>query len=205
MKKLPYLLLALLFFTTTGLFASNMGFKLTYNLKKTPGRTNTNYVALPAFWSGSNAQDVCNDIGAAAVQIGIYDEATDTTTSYACGGGGTNFPLTSGQGIFVKVTTDNTPWVIVGSHNDTLSIPLQKTAGRTNTNYVAVPYHTTATNAQGICNQIPQAVQIGKYDEPTDTTISYACGGGGTNFNITPGEGIFIKVTNATNWTPAHY
>ena len=97
MKKLPYVLLALLFLTTTGLFASNMGFKLTYTLKKTTGTTDTNWVALPYFWSGTNAQDVCNDIGPNATQVGRYNEDTDTFTSWACGNVGTPFTLTAGE------------------------------------------------------------------------------------------------------------
>jgi hypothetical protein len=186
--------------------ASNMGFKLNYTLKKTAGTTATNWVSLPFFWSGANAQAVCTDIGAAATQIGRYDETTDTFVSWVCGNVGTPFTLTSGEAIFVKVTTDNTSWVIVGSHNDSASVTLKKTAGTTATNWVSTPYHTTATNAQGICTQIANATQIGRYDETTDTFVSWVCGNVGTPFTLTPGEGIFIKVTtDGTVWTPAHY
>src|SRR5262249_5459507 len=153
--------------------ASNMGFKLNYNLRKTAGTTATNWVGLPYFWSGTNAQDVCNDIGAAATQVSRYDETTDTFVTWVCGNVGTPFSLTAGQAILVKVTTDNTNWIIVGSHNDTATVTLLKTGGTTATNWTAVPYHTTATNAQGICAQIPNATQISRYDETTDTFVTW--------------------------------
>src|SRR5262249_5947652 len=114
--------------------------------------------------------------------------------------------LTAGQAILVKVTTDNTNWIIVGSHNDTATVTLLKTGGTTATNWTAVPYHTTATNAQGICAQIPNATQISRYDETTDTFVTWVCGNVGTPFNLTAGEGVLIKVTtDGTVWTPLHF
>lgn len=206
MRKLLLLTLAIGLLVSLDSFASNMGFKLTYMLKKTAGTTATNWMSIPYFWSGANAQDICNDIGAAATEVGKYNESTDTFTAWACGNIGTPFALTPGSAIYVKVTTNNTPWVIVGSHNDTLSINLTKTAGTTATNWISVPYHTTATNAQGICSQIPNATEIGRYNEGSDTFQAWACGNIGTSFTLTPGEGIYIKVTTTnTPWTPSHY
>lgn len=205
MKKYLVLLIALL--VAGPLLASNMGFKLNYTLHKTSGTTNTNWISLPYFWSGTVAQDVCTDIGATAVQIGEYDESTDSFISYVCGGGGTNFSLSAGRAIFVKVNTDGVQWIIVGSHNDAATVTLTKTSGTTNTNWIAIPYHTNVGDAQGLCTNIGgTAVQIGIYDESTDAFTSYVCGGGGTNFSLTAGQGVFVKVnTDGVIWTPSHY
>lgn len=192
-------------FAAGAIFASNMGFKLTYPLKRTAGTTGTNWVSLPYFWSGTTSQDICNDVGVGtATEVGKYNENNDTITAWACGGRGTPFSLSPGQGVYVKVTSA-TNWIVVGSHNDSAAVPITRTAGTTGTNWTSIPYHTTSTNAQGICSQVTGATEVGRYNEGTDTITAWACGGRGTPFSLTPGEGVYIKVTTATAWSPTHY
>lgn len=189
------------------LFGSNMGFKLNKTLTKTAGRTNTNWVSLPYFWIASATSDtVCTDTGGVVSEVGKYNESTDTFTTFVCGGFDTSFNIVPGEAIFVKPTVNNASWIVLGSHNDTMTLTLKKTPGRTNTNWVSVPYHTTAVTSQDICFQLSAATEIGKYNENSDTITTFVCGGFDTPFNLVAGEAIFIKVTtNNTLWMPSHY
>ncbi len=204
MKKTRLILPALVILLGAGsLFASNMGFKLVYQLHATAGSTGTNWVSLPYYWSGTTAADVCNDI-TGATEIGMYNESTDLFSTWTCGGKGTPFSLTPGEAVIARAP-DLTNWTLVGSHNPALAITLYATAGTTGTNWVSVPYHTSATTAASICTEIPTATEVGKYNESTDLFSTWTCGGKGTPFSLTVGEGIIVRAPNLTTWTPAHY
>jgi hypothetical protein len=207
MKKITCLLVVGLLWISNVLLASNMGFKLNRVLTKTSGRTNTNWVSLPFLWiPGATSNTVCTDIGSAASEVGKYSESTDTFTTFVCGGFDTPFNINPGEAIYVKPTTNNTSWIIVGAHDDTFVVNLKKTPGRTNTNWVSIPYHATAATSQDLCTQIPAATEIGKYNESTDTFTTFVCGGFDTSFNLVAGEAVYIKVTtDNTAWTPSHY
>lgn len=187
--------------------ASNMGFKLNKTLTKTSNTTNTNWVSLPYEWIPlATSETVCSETAGTLSQVGKYNESTDTITAFSCGGQSTPFDIVPGEAIFVTPVTNNVSWIIAGSHNDTMTVTLKKTAGRTNTNWISVPYHSTALSSQDICNQVPAATEIGKYNESSDTFTTFVCGGFDTPFNLVVGEGIYIKVTtNNTQWTPLHY
>jgi hypothetical protein len=173
--------------------ASNMGFKISIPL--TAGYAN--YVSLPYYNSYTNAASIFNDItGASAVKR--WDNPTFTLQQWS-GTRGTNFNVTPGEAYIVTVSS-TTNWIVVGSHNPSLAITL--TSGYAN--YVSVPYHTTATTAATLFNQIAGASAVKRWDNPTFTLQQWS-GTRGTNFNITAGEGYIITVGSTTSWTPAHY
>jgi hypothetical protein len=101
--------------------------------------------------------------------------------------------------MLVKVST-GVNWIVVGSHNPSLAISL--TAGGAS-NWVSVPYHTTATNAATLFNSIANCTQVGRWNIPTRTYQSWV--GAGTNFNLTAGEAVVVKVNTGVTWTPSHY
>jgi hypothetical protein len=95
-----------------GLMASNMGFKLNYQLSG-PGSSNsgTNTLALPYNQQTNllDAKNLIDDINAAAgssvvVQVARFLKATDGTESYT-GTFGTAFPLVPGQAYTVQVNS----------------------------------------------------------------------------------------------------
>ena len=93
-------------------------------------------------------------------------------------------------------------WIVVGSHNPGLALTL--TAGYLN--YVSVPYHTTATNAATLRNEINTA--IGSTVTLTSYNGSiwqrYAGGGiGQVNFNLTAGSAVGVLPVGSGSWTPA--
>jgi len=200
MKK--FLLVMLVLAASSALLASNMGFKLTYALTKV-GNAQMNWVSLPYYWgTGATASTVCTDIGANATQVSHWVKATETYEDWLCGSG-TDFTIAPGEAIMVKVSTA-TNWVIVGSHNPSQTVNLQK-LGNSQMNWVSVPYHTTRTNASGICTDVGvNATQVSHWVRATEQFEDWLCGSG-TDFTITPGEGVMVKVSTATTWTPSHY
>jgi hypothetical protein len=101
--------------------------------------------------------------------------------------------------MLVKVST-GVNWIVVGSHNPSLAISL--TAGGAS-NWVSVPYHTTATNAATLFNDIANCTLVGRWNIPTRSYQNWV--GAGTNFNLTPGEAVLVKVNAGVSWTPSHY
>jgi hypothetical protein len=192
----------------SSLMASNMGFKLSYSL--TNSGTSTNWVSLPYFWgSSATSATVCSDVGTGtqATEVGMYDPASNSfSPTWACGDtSNTPWGLTAGKAIYVKVSSGTT-WTIVGSHDPSLALPL--TNAGTSTNWVSIPYHTTATDSQTICTQVGgNATEVGAYDPATNAfTPTWACGDtSNTPWALTVGKGYYIKVSAVTNWTPAHY
>jgi hypothetical protein len=116
-----------------GLIASNMGFKLNYTLiaagQAVPeggvSQDGTNDISLPDFpQSGmATANDLRLDIGAPANGgVSKLLRATNTTQVYTGKGTGLNFNLVPGDGYRVRVTgTTNVNYIVVGSHNPSLS------------------------------------------------------------------------------------
>ena len=204
MKK--FLLFAVVLIIAGGLLASNMGFKLTYSLTK--GRDGNNWVSLPYYFGSSwDAADLCTDIGVAS-EVGFFDEGTNTVNpSWICGDVGTPFTLDThaGKASYVKVASASS-WTIVGSHDPSKTLNLTK--AKDGNNWVSLPYHTTGTDAQSICTEISNASEVGLFDEGTNTVSpSWICGDVGTPFTVNTniGKGLYVKVTAADTWQPAHY
>jgi hypothetical protein len=204
MKKFFVVLLVLA--ASSALLASNMGFKLVYPLSNT-GTYQLNWVSLPYYWGTSaTASAVCTDIGANAFSVSHWVRASESYEEYDCPiAYGTDFSLTPGEALVVKVA-GATNWTIVGSHNPGTSYGLTNT-GTYQLNWVSVPYHTTAATASALCADIgantfsvSHWVRASESYEEYDCPIAY-----GTDFSITPGEGLVVKVSAPTTWSPSHY
>lgn len=173
---------------------SNMGFKISIPLAAAGA---SNWVSIPYYNSYTSASSIYNDITGAA-QVSRWDNPTGSIQTWA--GRGTDFAVTPGEAYVIKVSSP-TNWIVVGSHNPSLSVSL---AAGGASNWVSVPYHTTATSASVLFTQLgPNAAQVSRWDNPTGSIQTWA--GRGTDFPITPGEGVVIKVSSVTPWTPAHY
>jgi len=200
-KALVVLAVVAMLVIGTAAIASNMGFKISIPL--TSG-TNS-YVSIPFYNSYTDAASLRNDINAAiggTAQVFNYNGTL--WQRYAGGGvGQVNFAITAGQGYGVlPAATGN--WIVVGSHNPSLALSF--TSGVNS--YVSVPYHTTATTAQLLRNEI---------DAATGTTVQlfnfngtlwqrYAGGGvGQVNFNLAAGSAVGVLPAGTGTWTPAHY
>jgi hypothetical protein len=210
-------LTAALLLVAGGLYASNMGFKLNYQMDA--GLTGTNTIALPfnQMTGLTDAKDLIDDINATGsptgqvVNIQQWDPTADALTTYA--GAPTDPPaflLNKGEAYFAKVgaTTD---YVIVGSHDPAKVLTL--VAGLTGTNFFAPPYHKTVVDAKDLIDEINangnptgQVVNIQQWDPATDALTTYA--GAPTDppaFLLPVGEGVYVKVGAGITYTPSHF
>lgn len=179
--------------------ASNMGFKFVPGMV-TPGVDH--WLSVPYNNNYSVANDVCNDIGPTATLVSRFDSGTGIRQDWTCPWG-TAFTVTSGEGLFVRVSASTTP-VLVGSHDPNLTIPQ---AGFTVgvDNFLSIPYHTTATVANDICAEVGNASLVSRFDTPTQIRQDWTCPWG-TNFTINIGEALGVRVSGANpGFIPAHY
>ena len=204
--------------TAGTLLASNMGFKLNYTLNQTAGgvsNSGTNTLALPDNrQSGvADAKNLMDDITFANVaNVQKFLEASDTLQTYTGRkGGGTAFPLTSGEAVFVKMNT-SVNYIVVGSDDPALAYSLNATQGgvsNSGTNFFAYNYHQTSADAKQLMDDIGFAnvQQVSKYLKATDALQTYTGrkGSPGGNFTLVPGEGYFVKMGTTVNYTPSHY
>jgi hypothetical protein len=212
-----------------GLIASNMGFKLNYTLiaagQAVPeGGTSldgTNDISLPDFpQSGmATANDLRLDIGAPANGgVSKLLRATNTTQVYTGKGTGLNFNLVPGDGYRVRVTgTTNVNYIVVGSHNPSLSHTLiaagqavpEGGVSQDGTNTYNYPYHSVAATANDLRLEIgaPANGGVSKLLRATNTAQVYTGKGTGLNFNLVPGAAYRVRITGTSNvsFVPNHY
>jgi hypothetical protein len=204
--------------------ASNMGFKLSQTLTSNVSK----YVSLPYYnsFATQKAAYLRNDIMAAAgystpYPVGVVNVYNWNGTAWQrYGGSGTggqvNFDLAPGIGYQIASTVDVSNWVIVGSHNPSTRVPFSANVSK----YVSVPYHTTASKAALLRNELMAAAG---YSTPYPVgvvnvynwngTAWQRYGGSGTggqvNFDMTPGLGYqvasTVDITTGGGWLPAHY
>jgi hypothetical protein len=205
------LLSATVLLVSSSAFASNMGFKLVFPLKKpTAGvHDGSNWISLPYFnsFATQNAAGIWADLPASKQVIFHYDTAGSFYDPYSGQPLDNNWAITKGEAYLVGVTADAN-WTIVGSHDNAYAVPLKKpTAGvHDGSNWVSVPYHTTAANAAAIWASLPASKQvIFKYDTAGSFYDPYSGQPLDNNWAVTIGEAYLIGVTADTTWTPAHY
>jgi deoxyinosine 3'endonuclease (endonuclease V) len=207
--------------TVGSLVASNMGFKLNYGLDNTTvgvAKTGQNTLALPDNRQSGmgTAKNLMDDIGLASVDnVRRFVKSSDTYTSYTGRVPQTaanNFNLTSGEAIFVRMRT-TTAYIVVGSDDPALTYTLNNTTvgvAKTGQNFYAYNYHQTAATAKALMDDIGLASvdNIRRFVKSSDTYTSYTGRVPQTaanNFNLTPGEGYFIRMRTTTVYTPSHY
>jgi hypothetical protein len=193
-KVLLGLAVALMLVVGVATIGSNMGFKISIPLAAGGA---SNWVSIPYYNSYTDATSIYNDVPG-ATQVSRWDNPTGSIQTWT--GRGTNFAVTPGEAYVIKVSAP-TNWIVVGSHNPSLSLSL---AAGGASNWVSVPYHATATDASTLFTQLGANVtQVSRWDNPTGSIQTWT--GRGTNFALTPGEAVVIKVGSVTPWTPAHY
>jgi len=223
MKKSAILALGAVLVAGSAL-ASNTGFKLNYPLQYGAGGTNTNWLSFPLFYfpngnvsaTSQNALDICadlNDFQAGSPKVTSVVQWLGTTQaprSQSCGTTKLAFNITKGEAYAAVPAGANIVVNIVGSMDDTYApnkggtarYNLQYAAGGTNTNWVSVPYHTTADNALDLCGQwnTQTGNKIGSVVQwlvTTQAPRSQSCGTTKLAFNLTPGEAYAAVPTAA--------
>jgi hypothetical protein len=224
-----------------GLVASNMGFKLNYTLIAATNavpetavggnglsQDGTNDLALPDFPQSGMvlASNLITDIGPAA-KGGISKLIRDNnslTTYTGLLGTKPDFALVAGDAYRVRVTgAVNVPYIVVGSHNPSLSHtliaatnPVPETAvggnglSQDGTNSYNLPYHSVAATASALIAEIGPAAKggVSKLIRDNNSLTTYT-GLLGTkpDFALVPGAGYRVRITGTTNisFVPNHY
>ena len=186
----------LMLIVSVAAIGSNMGFKIVFSFK--PGESNL--ISLPYCSSYENARSLFRDIPHCE-SIARLDGASGVIQVYD-GKGGTkeNFAMFPGEACMVRVRKAST-LVVVGSHDPTCSIPLFSS----HSNWISVPYHSTATTVGALYRQIPNCLQISFLDPATGTWWSFSGTTQKNDHAVTPGEGLSIQVSQDSTWRPLVY
>jgi hypothetical protein len=233
-RKSPHLTLAVLVTAAVivmaggAAIASNAGFKINMSIHPFPaGPTTTvgdNWISLPNFNPYTTVAGLCSQTGLASgivkATITTINPANGNATSVQCGTAAANTTnLIAGRGYRVRQPASVTPppfsVIIVGSHNPALQIHLEDLVGNgpTGSNWIAIPYHTTAVSFQDFCNssaltqtQFVKAT-LTHIDPVTGTPTSVQCGTpAATTTTLVLGRSIRIHEPNGPkDFIPAHY
>lgn len=189
--------------------ASNMGFKMNKAVAaQGSGQRGTNLVSLPFRNPYANASDVCTALNLTngSGRITQINAQTGATLSYLCGDLGP-FTLRLREG-FIATNPTATSGIIVGSHIPGQSVStFALGSGVRGTNLLTVLYHTTAVNAQDVCNQASLTAGVGRVtriNAPAGTTNSHLCGDLGA-FNLVLGEALVVTDSAPHTYTPSHF
>jgi hypothetical protein len=190
-----------------GLMASNMGFKLNYQLTAAGGssKSGAQTIALPF-----NAQTGMTDVsllfadvvagGVTPSEVQRFNAQFDTFDVYP---GPVNYPLAAGEAYFIKVATTG-PYIIVGSHDPGHSVIFKAAAvgvSKSGAQLYAPPYHGTSAVASQLYAETG-ATEIQRFNAVGDTYDIYP---GPVDYPIAPGVGYFVKVGADNTFVPAHY
>jgi hypothetical protein len=207
--------------TGTALVASNMGFKLNYQLKQADGgvtsKTGTSTIALPDNrQTGLNdSKNLMDDIGSANVlEVQKFLAATDSLQVYTGrkGSPGANFTLAAGEGYRVRMST-TVNYIIVGSDDPSIAYQLKQADGgvtsKTGTTQYAYNYHQTAVDSKQLMDDIGSAnvLEIQKFLTASDSLQVYTGrkGSPGANFAMVPGESYRVRMATTVNYIPSHF
>jgi hypothetical protein len=210
MRKVLLTLSLVAVFVAGGLVvASNMGFKYVPNWTIP---VNDYWISVSYNNQYSTADDICTDIGSTATQLSRFDTPTGFRSDWTCGGPGDDFSIIAGEGYYLRVNASTTTSVLVGSPATSVTVPPGGWAATALRDHlISIPYHTQATNAEDICNEISAvsgttAAQMSRFDTPTNFRSDWTCGGPGDNFSIQIGEGYMARVSSGTaGFSPSHY
>ncbi len=191
---------------TGHLVASNVGYRIVYELKAPPDAVNgTNWLALPYKNKPGliDAEDLFNDLGGAAFveSIARFDSASDSFETFT-GGPGNNFTLTAGEGLRV-VMKSTVQYEIFGSHDAQYVVPLPGfDVSPTGSSWISLPYNAESTTASALRDEIgPSAVQeIQRYIRSTGAYQVYS--GSSADFSLERGQAYQIIMKETIQYVP---
>ena len=149
MSRPALVTLAALLLIAAAASASNMAFALRMQLDSSG--QGLHFVALPFEYTPATAEELCTDLGGAAVVANVqrWDEPTSKLVAHTCGSGTENFTLTEGAAYGVTTAAGQAvDALVVGIHDEAFSYSIPRTSG-SNLSWVSVPYHAAILDRGG--------------------------------------------------------
>jgi hypothetical protein len=182
---------------------SNMGFK--FNLALSGGVDQ--WVSLPYNSPYSNADDVLDALMPGGGTVTRFLPTVPPTVDFWNGSSGVNFATVAGEGLQLNpLAPGTTNAVVVGSHNPFANVP--SGGFISNRDYlIAVPYHTTAQNADDLLADLPSSGgTVTRLIPGTPPSVDFWNGSSGVNFAVVLGEGYVVRVlSDSPGYIPAHF
>jgi hypothetical protein len=138
------------------------------------------------------AQDLCATVGPSATLVSKFDSNAVARTDWACPFGD-NFSITPGDGVFIRVDAAS-ELLLLGAHDPGVQVPSGGFAHPLRDYYISLPYHTSASSANDVCGQIPNAALVSRFDTKSGVLEDWTCPFG-TNFGLRTGEALRVRVT----------
>jgi len=187
--------------------ASNIGYKLNKDMQFNTGKSNIYWMSIPNISPYRKAADIAVDTPN-AILVSRLNPSTQQFEDYfkiASGAWiGNNFNVTTGESYSVVIEA-NSSAKLVGWHTP-YTINMTLNIGRSNINWVSIPYNSTYSKASDLAASIPNAILISKLNPSTqqfDDYFKIASGAWiGNNFNLVPGEGYSVVIDANSSWTP---
>jgi hypothetical protein len=197
---------------------STMGVKIDKAFTVNPVGTSIYWMSLPYHSDYVTASDIATELTDANINIvAKWDRASQQVISYYYARGmwrGRDFAIGPGDGIYVSAVASFN-WYIVGTDADiTIDLPYSPLAFKHNKHYVSVPYTGAYTLASDIVVDIEGGlgpgtnafiIEVGLWDAGSQSERTYTytpTGWAGDNFSISPGDGVYIRMSATYNWQP---
>jgi hypothetical protein len=189
-----------------------------------PSKTNVNWISVPYDCNFKKASDIVAAIEPSGTNtkvsgIAKWDAKTQTSMGYGYVAGpgwiGTDFDINPGDGVYISLSgnSQSFDWNIIGKDSEPVKT-FSYNPSKTNVNWLSIPYTGTYKKASDIVAAIePSSTNtkisgIAKWDAKTQTSMGYGYVAGpgwiGTDFDINPGDGIYISLSGNSqsfDWT----
>jgi hypothetical protein len=196
---------------------STMAVKIQMNVGFSSSTSNVRWFSLPYRSGYAKASDIANELGPLKIDIvAKWNPATQTPIMYYYlrgGWRGTDFTIAAGDGLYIG-SKSAFSWVIVGTDR---AVTLSFTVNAPplgNVNWVSIPYTGTYALASDLVRHIEgntgpgantKIVEVVKWDATTQSLVRYlwtTTGWSGTDFAISPGDGIYFRIVSSFTWQP---
>jgi hypothetical protein len=194
---------------------STMGALWHPTLAPNSGRPSAFWFSLPYNSMYKKAKDISDELTYQKINVvAKFDPAKQQTVIWYYSHGvwrGTNFNIAAGEGMMIGVV-NNFDWAINGT-DKIISITFTfRPQLRTNIYRISLPYTNGLASASELVTAIAggtgpgtntKIISVGKwvYSTQTSRVYSYTTSGwSGDNFNIAPGDGIWIEIVSSFAW-----
>jgi len=181
-----------------------------------PNKTDINWLSLPYDCLYKKASDVANELNSTKIRmIGKWDPKKQRAIAYSYVKGkwkGPDFDINPGEGIFIAGIQLDFDWVVVGTDSEiTLNFTFFS-KHKKNINWISLPYTGVYNDATSIIVDIEgslftpptRIVEVGKWNPVNQSSEKFYWDGSqwiGMNFNIEPGEGVYLEIIKSFDWT----